>query len=346
MERIKTVLAGLGRIGWQFHLPSILKHEGFRLTGVCDMVEERLQEAQELCGANGYTDFAAMLAAESPKLVVIATPTHLHAEQAIYAMEHGCDVFIDKPVALNLEETDKMLDAMRRTGRKLMVYQPQRGGAAAQTLRGILQSGIIGDVFLMKKSRSDFVHRDDWQAFRKYGGGMLNNYGAHLIDEMLYIAGAPAEKVNGHMNRIASAGDADDFVKLLIQTQNGIMLDIEINMATAFDLPETMVYGACGTIRRIDTEDGSAFHIRYFDPQEQTETVASDVLAAANRKYVTASPQNWREKTVPIKAEAAVDFYEKCYDYFALGQEPYVPAAETREVMRVMQECRKDAGWL
>ena len=346
MKQVKTVLAGLGRIGWQFHMPNILAHEGFALTGVCDPVEERLREAEALCPVTGYTDFTAMLAAEKPELVVLASPTHLHAEQAIYAMEQGCDVFTDKPIAPDLAETDRILAAMERTGRKLMVYQPHRGTAETCTLRELLRSGIIGKVYLMKMSSTAFLHRNDWQAFKKYGGGMLNNYGAHIIDKQLYLAGASAVSVHGHMNRITSAGDADDFVKLLLLTENGVTLDIEINMAAAIDLPDTIVYGSYGAIQRIHDENtGAAYRVRYFDPAEQPAIVASDDLAAANRKYITAEPQNWHEQVVPIRADAAVRFYDECYAYFAEGKPPFVPVTETREVMRVIAECRKDAGW-
>ena len=345
MKTIKTVLSGLGRIGWQFHLPSITGHEGFCLAAVCDPVAERLQEAAALYPAKGYADFAAMILEEKPSLAVIACPTHIHAEQAIFAMEHGCDVFIDKPIAPDLAETDKILAVAERTGRRLMVYQPQRGSAETCTLQGILESGIVGDVFLLKKNRASFLHRNDWQAFKKFGGGMLNNYGAHHIDELLHVAKSTAAKVNGHMNRIAAAGDADDFAKILIQTQNGITLDIEINMASAADLPELMAYGSCGTVSQFYNDDGAAFLVRYFDPKEQAQTAVSESLAAAGRAYVSAAPQNWCERVVPVREDAAVDFYAKCYAYFALGEEPYVPADETREVMRVIEACRKDAGW-
>ena len=119
---LKTAVVGLGRIGWQFHLPEACAHEGFDVVAVVDPLEERLAEAKAEFGVDGYEQFDEMLSAASPDLVVIASPTHFHAPQAIAAMEAGADVFCNKPLAPDLEKADEIIAAMGRTGRKLMMY--------------------------------------------------------------------------------------------------------------------------------------------------------------------------------------------------------------------------------
>ena len=123
---LRTAVIGLGRIGFGLHLPYITAHEGFEACAAVDVSVERLQEAKEKFGVNGYTSLTEMLAAEHPDLVVVASPTHLHMEQTIEAMEAGCDVFLDKPMARNLDEVNKIVEAKNRTGRKLMIFQPHR----------------------------------------------------------------------------------------------------------------------------------------------------------------------------------------------------------------------------
>ncbi len=66
---MKTAVVGLGRIGWQFHLPQIASHEGFELVGVADPLQERLDEAKKIYGVNGYQNYSDMLKAEKPRLV-------------------------------------------------------------------------------------------------------------------------------------------------------------------------------------------------------------------------------------------------------------------------------------
>ena len=347
MKKLKTAVSGLGRIGWQFHIPSIVAHDGFELAAACDPLEERRKEARETFGVeNAYADFIEMLEAEKPDLVVVCSPTPFHEEQAVCAMERGCDVFLDKPMAPDLAATDRIIEAKKRTGRKLMMYQPHRIAGVQVALREILESKILGEVYMFKSRNSAFVFRNDWQAFKKYGGGMLNNFGAHAIDAALYLSGGAAKRVCGHMYKIASAGDADDVVKVLIETDNGVTLDIEINMANA--LPESeskmTVYGSRGTAQLVEDESGSYYLAKYFDLKDLPEVILNDVLAAADRKYINNGPKSYKEQKFPLKGRD-LKYYDFCYDYYALDKKPFVELSETREVMRVMHECRVSAGW-
>ena len=248
MKILRTVVVGLGRIGWHFHLPAIRDHEGFELVGVVDPLEERRQEALEEFGARGYGDLAACMARARPDLVVLASPTPFHCEQALAAFAAGGDVFCDKPMAASLEEADRMVEGARQNGRRLMVYQPQRGGREVVALKQILRRDLIGPVYTIKNRRTLYARRNDWQAFRAHGGGMLNNYGAHVIDACLHVAGSPARHITCHLRTVASLGDADDVVKALIETESGVLVDIDINMATAHPMvPRWHVIGERGS---------------------------------------------------------------------------------------------------
>ena len=347
MKILKTAVAGLGRIGWQFHIPSTIKNDGFELICVCDPLEERRREAEESFGVKGYKCFDKMLEKEKPDLAVIATPTNLHKEHATRAMELGCDVFLDKPIAVNLTEAEEIAASAKRAGRKLMVYQPHRATAETQTIKKIIASGVAGDIFMIKRNWHLFSFRNDWQAMKKFGGGMLNNYGAHAIDSSLYLAGSKAEKCAAYMNVIASAGDADDVVKLLIETENKICLDLDINMASAGGLPETVLYGSCGTVTQTKRDDGTFFYrAKYFKQEEKRRVEVNEKLAADGRLYHTARPEVWHEADFEIEKGAEINFYEKVYEYYALGAEPFVPVSDTMEVMRVIDECRRYTGWV
>jgi len=222
--------------------------------------------------------------------------------------------------------------------------------AKNQCLREIIKSGIIGEVFLLKIGVYDYIHRDDWQAFKKYGGGMINNYGAHQIDAALYITESTVSKISASMFSIASAGDADDVVKMLLHTKNNVALDIEINMASALNLPGTAVYGKYGTIvfhqdNAINGKTSNYFKARYFEPCKQNRVEASDSLAAKDRLYISTQPSEWIEKDFTFEENDKCDYYNECYKYFALDEKPFVPIEDTMEVMRVIDECRKYAGW-
>ncbi len=339
-ERVlRTAVIGLGRIGWQYHVPQVSAHRGFQLVAVVEPLPDRRHEACAAYGARGYADCDALLGAESLNLVVIASPTRFHADQAIAAFEHGCDVLCDKPMAPSLAECDRMISAMRAHGRKLMVYQPHRARAEVTALRQILREGLIGSVYMIKRAVSTYTRRNDWQAFRKHGGGMLNNSGAHYIDQLLYLVGSRAKRVAGVLRTVASLGDAEDVVKALIETEDGTILDLDINMASAHGMVPWQVLGEYGSI--VLDVTGEAFQVRYVRPEELAVIGIDDGLAAPERRYGSGETIPWREATYLLAAFEEVDFYAQCYEYYALDGEPYVPVDETREVMRVIDLCRK-----
>ncbi|MFH1568551.1 MAG: Gfo/Idh/MocA family oxidoreductase [Gemmatimonadota bacterium] len=340
MKVLRTAVVGLGRIGWQFHLPAIRDHEGFLLVGVVDPLGERRQEALAEFGAPGYADLDACLAQARPDLVVIASPTPLHGEQALAAFAAGADVFCDKPMAGTLAEADRMVEGARAAGRRLMVYQPHRGSREVVALRQILARDLIGPIYLIKNRRTLYARRNDWQAFRAHGGGMLNNYGAHHIDACLHVAGSRARHVTCYLRTVASLGDADDVVKALIETESGVLLDIDINMATAHAMvPRWHVIGERGSLVLGDDE---VWRARYFLPGELQAVALQEGFAAAARRYGSGEQIPWREEDFPCAAAEPVDYYGRCHDYFAGGGEPFVPVAESRELMRVLDACRRD----
>ena len=348
MMIINTALIGLGRIGWDYHLPEIKRHCGFNLVAAADTSDERLCEVKEAYSVQGYANYLDMYEKEKPDLVVIASPTHFHLEHAVQAMERGIDVFLDKPMAVDLHEADEMINVMEKTGRKLMVYQSLRMTSEFIILQDIIKRGLIGRIYMIKRTRTAYVRRNDWQAMKKYGGGMVNNYGAHLIDQLLCLAASPVKRLTCSLQSIASLGDADDVVKALLETESGVILDLDINMAAAESFAQWVVLGSHGSIT-LKHEDGNFFfHVRYFYEHELGELSLQNKLAASERSYSNFDKIPWREEKtpVPVPATQTYDgFYDKCYEYYALDKEPFVPVSQTREVMRVIDECKKDAGW-
>ncbi len=118
MERvIRTALIGLGRIGWGFHLPNIVKNPGFEPAAVVDTSPDRLAEAKQKFGVDGYADYREMLEAVKPELTVICSPTHLHGLHAMAALRAGSDVFLDKPMAPTLAEAREIAACAEECGR-------------------------------------------------------------------------------------------------------------------------------------------------------------------------------------------------------------------------------------
>lgn len=344
MEQLKTVVVGAGRIGWRFHIPAVINHRGFELVAVVDPLPERLDEVRERFGSHlhAYRDYEELWLRETPDLVVIASPTHVHADQTMRAFEHGADVFCDKPMTMNLSQSDEVIAKIRETGRRFMVYQPHRVLPEVTALREIMKSGKIGDVFMIKRAMTHFRRRHDWQALSRFGGGMLYNYGAHAVDALLYLSGSTARSVNAHLRTVASLGDAEDVVKMVIETENRIILDIDVNMACPHDQFPWQVFGSKGSAV-VDSGRG-AVQVTYYREDELQEVALHDELAAPNRSYDSGESIPWIEERVELDAIPSVDYYDHCHAHFARGEEPFVAVEETREVMRILEACRDDAS--
>ncbi len=163
------------------------------------------------------------------------------------------------------------------------------------------------------------------------------------MDQLLYLAESPAKRVSCALRTIASLGDAEDVVKAVIETESGMVLDIDISLAAAQPLVPWQILGSRGSIRLNNSGDG--WLARYFDPEVLGDGVVHRDLAAPDRRYGNIDEViPWQEIEVPLSDFAPVDFYGRCYAFYALDQAPFVSVEETLATMRVLDSCRRNAA--
>ena len=338
---LRTALVGLGRIGFGYHAPAIAGHPGFVFVGVADPLAERRAEATAQWSVPGFESVESMLRETRPDLVVVASPTALHEVHTRAAFASGAHVLCDKPVARSVEEFDVMLAAGAMAGRRFLAYQPNRIKVELRVLRDLLTQNLIGPVHAIKRANSSYVRRTDWQAFRANGGGLVNNYASHHLDEILALLGqAPIRSVFCHTRCVATAGDAEDFVKIVLVTESGVLIDLDITQAAAQPVTAWQVFGAFGAA----TWDGAAelWRVRYYVPEEAPTLNAQQGLAAANRKYAH-EDLPWRDLTIAAGRASEADYYELAWRHFALGGPPPVETQEMRQLLQLIERCRTSA---
>lgn len=338
---LKTAVIGLGRIAWSDHLPALLRHpEKFQVTAVVDPISDRCRDTcAKFHVPAGYASLEELLAHQTPDLVIVASPTVYHAQHTIEALEHGCHVFCDKPVAMSLQEARQMDETARKQGRKLMIFQPRRLNSDTMAVRSLMESGILGKIYQLKLHVGNYSRRNDWQAFRKNGGGMLRNYGAHYVDQFLCLLHEKLRLLTCATDRIASLGDADDVVKMLLCSESGILLDLDINQASALQPYRWCIYGKYGTAMVRGTAND--WEIRRYDPAELKPVSADERMAAQGREYPS-SDIPFRTETFRPEAPALcpIDGHLlNLHDWIEGKAEPLVPFHETLEQMRIIEEC-------
>ena len=340
---IRIGVAGLGRIGWDFHCKEIANSRAFELAAVQDVEVDRCREAEQLYGAATFTSFSEMLKSSDLEAVAIATPTHLHKDMALKALRAGCHVLLEKPMASNSQEAAAIVRSAARRGLLLTVYQPLRASAFFQHLRKVLASGLIGEVYHVRLGAFGFVRRNDWQSLRKYGGGMLNNYGAHGIDALLQLIGYDVKRVFCNLRAVASLGDAEDVVKVLLETRKGVLGELDVNQASAIAPHSTIVWGTRGTVSLSPKRD--RLIVKHLPPEGLAPRKLDRSLASADRKY-PAEKLSFKEEAVPVDRSLKVDVYANFAAAVRKRAPLFVKPKEPLAVMRIIDRCREDSGRL
>ena len=337
--KIRIGVAGLGRIGWGFHCRGLAHHRDFKLVAVADNEPTRRAEAESTLGCSPYADYDDMLDQASLQAVVIATPSHLHKHMALAAFRRGLHVLLEKPMATNYRDAQTIVRAAKRAEKMLTVYQPHRLAAYFQHLRHIIDSGKIGRAYWVRRGMFGYCRRNDWQSLRKFGGGMLNNYGAHALDQVLDLVGYDVKRVFGDLQLAASMGDADDVVKVVVETWEGNIGEADINQASVINPYDLMVWGTCGGI----IYRGGQFQIRSFDPKQLPDKAVDAHLASADRRYPSDDIE-FVDETVPVDGKYQIDVFKDFARAIRTGREPLVRPEQTLAVMRVMGQCRQSSG--
>lgn len=340
-KKLRIAIVGLGRIGWNFHFKQICQSSNFNLIAVVDPLEERLSEAKKFSGCHIYRSIDDLWKFEKLEVVVIATPTKLHQKLTCRALQEGSYVVLEKPMTTSLKLADKMIEEARKQNRYIFLYQPHRLTSETQTIKEIIQSNILGPIYNLRITRSNFVRRSDWQSLQKHGGGMLNNYGPHCIDQLLYLSdGSPIVDVHCNLWASATQGDADDVVKAWFKTKKGQLLDLEINQATAFSIPPWHICGSFGTA----IMENKQFLIKYYNPSEVPHLEVTEG-AAPGRFYDNGDRLPWRKEAISILKEKQLHFYDNVFNVIVNKDEPYIKLEEIREQIRIIDLCRKRANF-
>lgn len=182
---------GCGTVAIAVHIPSLKRIPEAKIIGVADAAKGRAKEVSEKFNiGNFYTDYHDLLKIEGLDAVVIAVPNWLHAEIATAAAEFGKNILIQKPLATNLRDCKRMIEAARRSGVKLIPCFMWRFREDIQFIKKMIDQKLIGEIHIL---RSQFGHTGAYIPWfydpEKSGGGVLLDLGVHHIDVLRWFAG-------------------------------------------------------------------------------------------------------------------------------------------------------------
>lgn len=194
-KKLRVGNIGCGRIS-PFHGMPAKAQECVQLVACCDLIEERAKARAKLFGCKKtYTDFEEMITKEKLDVVHICLPHYLHSPVAVRALELGCHVLTEKPMAISMEQAQAMVDAANKSGKTLGVIFQNRYNAGSVLVKNALDSGRLGAIKSAKCNVTwcrtpEYYTGSDWKGtWKMEGGGAIIDQAIHTIDLMCWFIG-------------------------------------------------------------------------------------------------------------------------------------------------------------
>ncbi len=193
MKTIRVGIIGTGGIAHGKHMPALARVEGVEMTAFCDVEQGKAQSAAARFGtadAKAFTDYRALLQDPALDVVHVLTPNDSHAEITVAALEAGKHVMCEKPMAKKAADARRMLEAARRTGKKLTIGYQTRQTAESQYLKKVCAAGDLGEIYFARANALRRRAVPTWGVFldaEKQGGGPLIDIGTHALDLTLWM---------------------------------------------------------------------------------------------------------------------------------------------------------------
>ncbi len=228
---IRVALLGLGRAMFSSHYPVFKAHPAlFKVVAACDLIKERRDiVAKDFPDCKMFRQISDMLDERDIDLVDIATCSSDHVRHALQSLEKGFWTLLESPMALTLEDANLLRGAAAKAKNRLLVLQ--RGLFAPDFLlaRQALNDPRLGEIFQIRVRREDFIRRDDWQTVKRLGGGAAYYEMIDLVLQTLKLLPHPPIQMWSELKRVASLGDAEDYVHVNLRTRTQLTAEIEYN---------------------------------------------------------------------------------------------------------------------
>jgi scyllo-inositol 2-dehydrogenase (NADP+) len=335
---IPVGIVGQGRSGWGIHARTLqTMPERFRVVAVADPLAQRQEEARQALGCRAYPDLDGLLRDDAVEVVVVAPPNRLHAAYSQAALASGRHVVCEKPFALNVAEADATIAAAGAAGRYVVPFQNRRYEASFRKVREVVESGVLGELLLVRLTSHSFGRRWDWQTLLEFGGGQLANNGPHLLDQALHFLGPGEPEVFADLRNGLSSGDAEDHAKVTLRAPTGPVVDVEVSTCAALPQDRWQIMGTGGGLRGTADE----LHWRWVDWGATPERPI-DRAPTPDRSY-NRETLPWREDSWRATAGGRTDnqaFYDDLYRTLREGAPPAITAESARRYVAILERCR------
>lgn len=347
MEDIRIAVIGHGFMGHE-HETMLSQMEGIRLIGFSDRDPKQLDDVKE--GLKRYESNKALLADPEVDVVLIAANNNQHHDLVIQAARAGKDIICEKPAAMSLEELDDMVRVTNECGVKFTVHHQRRLDQDFGIMKEIFDQKALGDVYMMKNSLYGFNgNMHDWHVYISEGGGMLYDWGVHLIDQILFMM--PEAKITSIYADVRNVinFEVDDYFKILLRFDNQVMAEVELGTYLLADKPQDKwferhwIMGGNKGTAYVDGFEPEGKIVRTTELLTNVSGFRTMTAAGPTRSFGPPVPGKIVTEDVPKVNTCHRDYFEN-YKKAYYGEEDFlVKIPETRRVLAVMDAVRESA---
>lgn len=260
MNKLRSAVVGCGNIS-RSHFDALASCENAELAAVCDNQKDRADAAAEKYGVKAYYDLNDLLADGKADVVHICTPHYLHPSMSIAALEAGCHVFCEKPMAIRYDDALRVKAAAEKSGKYFGVCFQNRYNTSSRIVKETMESGRLGKILgarsIVAWDRDEnYYLADAWRGkIDTEGGGVMINQAIHTLDLTAWFIGSPVTDIRASIStkRLADFIEVEDTADLLMQYENGARGVFYATICSAGNSPiEVEVYCERGKITLSD----------------------------------------------------------------------------------------------
>lgn len=333
MAKCKFALVGYGGMG-HWHIDKLNTLDEIEICGIYDIDPEKSREAEEK-GMRAYRSLEELLADEEVELITIATPNDVHKPIAIQAMNAKKNVICEKPVTMTHEDLQEMFDAAEKNHVVFTVHQNRRWDEDYLIIKKMYEENKLGNVFCIESR----VHGSrgvpgDWRNRKAQGGGMVLDWGVHLIDQMLQIDPTPVISVYADLSHVTN-DEVDDGFHTVLKFEDGLIARIEVGTSNFISLPRWYMLGENGSavIENWDI-DGKIVMVSDWEKRDAVPVVTA---AGLTKTMAPRTEETIREYPLERIPSDVRDFYRNIVKAIRGEEEQIVTHSQMMRVIRVME---------
>jgi len=342
-EKIGLGVIGFGGMG-SWHMRQAKEHllEKFVNIGSFDIREERQQLARDDYGITAYESREAMLSDPAIELVVVATPNDVHKEIVIDALRHGKNVICEKPVTMSTADLEDMIAVANETGKLFTVHQNRRWDPDYLVAKEIIESNTLGPVFNVESR----VHGSrgipgDWRNKKAHGGGMVLDWGIHMLDQMLQLAGSRRIVSIYAQTTFVTNEECDDGFRSFCTFDDGCTFMVEILTNQFINLPRWYINGLNGTaIMKNWDHDGEIVKVSDW---ENRDSVPIQAGMGLTKTMAPRTDETIKSYPLPTAERQWSAYYDNIYEVLRNGAAPNVTHDQQRRLLRLVEALFESA---